>query len=193
MAGQLTPLTMVGALGLAGRALAGGGPDFISGLLDQPFGFLDQPLDGVALLAGGFLADRLERLLEQLDLPAGFLEVILEGGLERRALCCVGGLGQRLGQRFLGVVDVLQCMQEASSKVFILVSRLRPAVTATDRGWFLRPINARSGGKVPPARGISRRQRRRDRRPVAVAWRSYSSRVWSPEVWNPLRPCPPAL
>ncbi|MDH4169563.1 MAG: cbb3-type cytochrome c oxidase subunit I [Acidimicrobiia bacterium] len=43
---QLTPLTMVGALALAGGALAGGGPDFISGLLDQPF-----------LAGDGYIAD----------------------------------------------------------------------------------------------------------------------------------------
>ena len=82
------------------------------GFLHQLLGLLDEPLDGVALLALGLAADDLEDLLEPLDLPLRLLEVLFKRAAKLLRLRFLGHLGKRLDDRVLGEVHVLQCLLE---------------------------------------------------------------------------------
>jgi hypothetical protein len=86
--------------------------------LDDALGFLDQALDGVALLARRLLTDRFEYGFECLDLTFGFGEVILEGGLQVCVAYRFDHLRQRLGDGVLGKVDVLQGVLERVGEGF---------------------------------------------------------------------------
>ena len=80
--------------------------------LHQPLGLLDEPLDCVALLAGGLLADRLEHLVQLLDLPLRLREVILGRFLQLCVFRRRSHFGQSLGNRVLRVIHVLEGMFE---------------------------------------------------------------------------------
>jgi hypothetical protein len=76
------------------------------------FGFIDDPLDGLALLAARRNVQHLEDLIEPLDLALGFLAVRLERFLQLSAFGLLDHARQSLEDLFFGVVDVLEGCDE---------------------------------------------------------------------------------
>src|SRR5262245_11215957 len=88
------------------------------GVLDDPVGLLDQPLDGVALVSGCFPAERFEDRIQRLDLAFGFAEVVLQGCFQLAIGGGIDHLRQRFGDGILRVVDILERMLEGVGKGF---------------------------------------------------------------------------
>jgi hypothetical protein len=74
--------------------------------------FVEDALDRVALLAARGLTDQLEHLLQPLDLAFGLVLMLLERGGQLLRLRSLGHLGQRLQDLLLGIIDVLERIEE---------------------------------------------------------------------------------
>ncbi len=64
------------------------------------------------VLPRGALADHLEHLLEPLDMPLGFFEVLLETGAQFVRVGGLGHFGQRFHDLLFGEIDVLEGVEE---------------------------------------------------------------------------------
>ena len=82
------------------------------GLFHQSVSLLDQAFNGIALFAGCLFPDRLEDLLQLLDLFLRFQKMLLVRFLQLRAPGRLGDFGQRLGDRVFGVINVLKSVLE---------------------------------------------------------------------------------
>ena len=87
---------------------------------DEDFlALLDDAVDRRAGLALGALADDFEHLLQAFDVDLGFALVVLERLLQLGRLSAPRHLGQRLQDRALGVVDVLERVVKQGVEIFL--------------------------------------------------------------------------
>jgi hypothetical protein len=82
--------------------------DLPSGLV----GFLDYTIDGRALCPAELLAELLEHLLKPLDLLVRLFEMTLQSGDQVMVGRLLDHFGQRFNDLLLGVIDVLQTMEQ---------------------------------------------------------------------------------
>jgi len=101
-------------LGPRGRAGDKDVEDVLSGLvlLDEGVVLFLDPVNARAFLPLGRYSEALEHLLEVAHLLARLLEVVLERFAQLVVADLLGERGKHLRQRLLGVVDVLQFVDE---------------------------------------------------------------------------------
>src|SRR5258705_12735926 len=81
-------------------------------LLHDLLAFIENALDGIALLAARGLAEQLEYLFQALDLSLGLIMMLFERGPQLVRIGRLRHFRQRLQDLLFGVVDVLERIEK---------------------------------------------------------------------------------